>query len=125
MFASVNVPMPLTHSTPLALKRLATPPVICLTTAAFHSFAAAKSSSGSETVTPSFPNESRAWCRKCAVCTHALVGMQPDAQARAAELRLLLDADHLRAELGRADRGRVPAGAAAEDCDVDFHDRRS
>jgi hypothetical protein len=27
-----------------------------------------------------------------AVCTHAFVGMQPDAQARAAELGLLLDA---------------------------------
>ena len=77
MFASLNVPVPLTHSTPFALKSDATPPVICLTTAAFHSFAGAKSSAGSSTVTPSLPNESRAWCRKCAVCTHAFVGMQP------------------------------------------------
>ena len=44
-----------------------------------------------------------------------------DTQARAAELGLLLDADDLRAELRRADRGGVAAGAAAQDGDVDFH----
>ena len=77
MLASANVPVPLTHSTPLILKSDAIPPVICLTTASFHSFALGKSSSGSETLTPSFPNDSRPWCRKCAVCTHALVGTHP------------------------------------------------
>ena len=45
----------------------------------------------------------------------------PDAEARAAELRLLLDADDLRAELRRADRGGVPARAAAQDGDVTVH----
>ena len=77
VFASLKVPAPFTHSTPFALKSEATPPVICLTTAAFHSFATPKSSLGSETVTPSFGNDSRAVCRNCAVCTQALVGMQP------------------------------------------------
>ena len=73
----MNVPAPLTHSTLFALNSEATPPVICLTTAPFHSFAFAKSSCGSPTVTPSLPNVSCAWCRKCAVCTHAFVGMHP------------------------------------------------
>ena len=77
VFASRNVPVPRTHSTPFALKSDAIPPVIWETTADFHSFAAGKSSRGSSTATPSLPNESRAWCRKWAVCTHALVGMQP------------------------------------------------
>ena len=44
-----------------------------------------------------------------------------DAQAGAAELGLLLDAGDLRAELRRADRGGVAAGAAAEDGDVTLH----
>ena len=77
VFGPAKVPMPLTHSTPFALKSDATPPVICLTTAVFHSFAFAKSSCGSPTVTPSLPNVSCAWCMKCAVCTHAFVGMHP------------------------------------------------
>ena len=74
VFASLNVPLPRTQSTPFALKSEAIPPVICETTDVFHSLAAAKSSSGSLTDTPSFANESRAWCRKCAVCTHAFGG---------------------------------------------------
>ena len=50
---------------------------ICLTTAAFHSFAVAKSSCGAPTWTPSFPNVSSASFIANAVCTHAFVGMQP------------------------------------------------
>jgi hypothetical protein len=42
VLASANVPVPLTHSTPLTLKSVAIPPVICLTTASFHSFAVGK-----------------------------------------------------------------------------------
>ena len=45
VFASLKRPAPLTHSTPFALKRPATPVVSCLTTPSFHSFAVAKSSS--------------------------------------------------------------------------------
>ncbi len=75
--ALVNRPVPLTHSTPFALKRPATPPVIWATTPSFHAAAWGKSSCGSETPTPSFVNVSRASCSACAVCTHALVGMQP------------------------------------------------
>ena len=41
VWASLKRPVPLTHSTPLALKRLATPCVICATTCAFQSFAVA------------------------------------------------------------------------------------
>src|SRR5439155_12632392 len=44
-----------------------------------------------------------------------------DAQAGAAELGLLLDADHLRPELRGADRGGVAARAAAQDRDVNVH----
>jgi len=77
VFASLNVPVPLTHSTPLALKRLATPLVICLTTPSFHSFALPKSSCGSPTLTPSFANVSSASLIENAVCTHAFVGMHP------------------------------------------------
>src|SRR5436190_1731360 len=44
-----------------------------------------------------------------------------DAQAGAPELRLLLDADRLGAELRGADRRGVAAGASAENCDVRFH----
>ena len=51
--------------------------VIWLTTAAFHSLAAAKSSWGSSTSTPSLAKLSSASFRKNAVCTQALVGMQP------------------------------------------------
>ncbi len=74
---SLNVPVPLTHSTPFALNRLATPPVICLTTPSFHSLATAKSSCGSPTWTPSFANVSSASLIANAVCTHALVGTHP------------------------------------------------
>ena len=45
------------------LKSEATPPVICFTTPAFHSFAAGKSSCGSPTFTPSLANVSCAKCR--------------------------------------------------------------
>src|SRR5471032_2926502 len=43
------------------------------------------------------------------------------AEARAAELRLLLDAGDLRAQLGCADRCGVAPGTSAKDGDVDFH----
>ena len=51
--ASSKRPLPWNHVTLFALKSDATPPVICLTTAAFHSFAA-KSSSGSPVTTPAW-----------------------------------------------------------------------
>ena len=77
VFASEKRPVPLTHSTPLALKRLATPCVICFTTPSFHWFAVAKSSVGSPTWTPSFAKVSSASLIANAVCTQAFVGMQP------------------------------------------------
>ena len=76
-FGPVNRPFPLTHSTPFALNSEATPPVIWPTTASFHWTAVPKSSVGSPTETPSFANVSRASWIACAVCTQALVGMQP------------------------------------------------
>ncbi len=48
-----------------------------MTTAVFHSFAAAKSRVGSPIRTPSFEKLSSAAFRKNAVWTQALVGMQP------------------------------------------------
>ncbi len=51
--ALVKRPVPLTHSTPFAFRSAATPPVICLTTASFQATACGKSSTGSETPTPS------------------------------------------------------------------------
>jgi hypothetical protein len=77
VFASLNTPVPFTHSTPFALKRLATPLVICFTTPDFHSFAVAKSSCGSPTITPSFAKVSAASLIEYAVCTQAFVGMHP------------------------------------------------
>ncbi len=77
VFASLNRPVPCTHSTPFALKRLATPLTICLTTDAFHSFAVAKSSCGAPTWTPSLPNVCSASFIANAVWTHAFVGMHP------------------------------------------------
>ena len=77
VFEPVKVPFPFAHSTPFALKRPATPPVICLTTPFFHSTAWPKSSSGAETFTPNLAKTSPAWCSACAVCTQALVGMHP------------------------------------------------
>ena len=77
VFASRKRPVPFTHSTLFALNRLATPPVICATTCAFHSFDAPKSSCGSPTRTPNFPKLSCASLSANAVCTHAFVGMQP------------------------------------------------
>ena len=77
VFASLKRPAPLTHSTPLALKSDATPPVICLTTPSFHWLATAMSSCGSPTLTPNFANDSCASFSANAVCTHAFVGMQP------------------------------------------------
>ena len=121
VFASLNDPVPFTHSTPFALKRPATPLVICLTTPAFHSFAAAKSSCGSATCTPIFGKLSLAWCRKCAVCTHAFVGMHPTRrQVPPSSGSFSMQRDP-RAQLGGADRGRVSARASAQHCDVYVH----
>src|ERR671910_2052214 len=77
VFGPLKPPRPLTHSTPFALKRPATPPVICLTTPFFHSTAWPKFSCGRLTSTPNLAKVSPAWCIACAVWTHAFVGMQP------------------------------------------------
>jgi hypothetical protein len=61
----------------LDLKRLATPPVSWSTIWSFQVLAAAKSSSGSPTLTPSLAKVSPASFSAKAVCTHAFVGMQP------------------------------------------------
>src|SRR5437763_6013011 len=77
VFASVNRPVPLTHSTPFDLNRLATPDVIWLTTCDFHSFAVPKSSDGGPTSAPSFPNVCSASLLAGAVSSYAFVGMHP------------------------------------------------
>ena len=55
VFALVKRPVPLTHSTPFALKSPATPCVICFTTPAFQTLAVAKSSFALLTCTPNLP----------------------------------------------------------------------
>src|SRR6185437_179075 len=77
VFAPAKRPLPLTHSTPFALNSDATPPVICLTTPAFHSFAFARSSLASPISTPNLAKLSSASFSANAVWTHAFVGMQP------------------------------------------------
>ena len=77
VFALVKRPVPFTHSTPFALNRNATPSVICLTTPAFQTLAVAKSSLASLTCTPNLAKLSSTSRNAYAVCTQALVGMQP------------------------------------------------
>ena len=95
VLASLNVPVPLTHSTPFALKSEATPPVICLTTPSFHSFAVPNSSWAAEL-------DAELVERVLGFLVQRMRGLDPrfrrdapDAQARAAELRLALDARDL------------------------------
>ena len=121
VFASRKRPAPLTHSTPFALNRDATPEVIWLTTPAFQAFEAAKSSRASPTWTPNFAKLSSASFSANAVCTHALVGISAHAETCAAKLRLLLDAGDPRAELRGADGCGVAPGASPENGDVDVH----
>src|SRR5262249_44571558 len=59
-FASLNVPVPLIHSTLLDLNRNETPCVVCFTTAAFHAFTFANLRCKSSSLTPSFSNVSSA-----------------------------------------------------------------
>jgi hypothetical protein len=61
----------------LALNRNATPLVIRFTAAVFHSFATENSNFGPSSMTPSWPKVSSVCFSANAVCTHALVGMQP------------------------------------------------
>jgi hypothetical protein len=77
VFASLNVPVPRIHSTPLALNKNATPLVIRFTAAALHWLAAENSNFGPSSLTPSLPKVSSACFSANAVCTHAFVGMQP------------------------------------------------
>ena len=77
VFASLKVPLPLTHSTPFALNNDATPCVICLTTPAFHSLARPNSSWNPPSLTPSLSKVCSASFSAKAVCTQAFVGMQP------------------------------------------------
>ena len=121
MFASLNVPAPFTHSTPFDLKSDATPPVICLTTRGLPLVRLREVELG-------LGDGDAELAERVARLVEEVRGLHPrlrrdaaDAQARAAELRLLLDADDLRPELRRADRGRVAAGAAAQDGDVTVH----
>ena len=121
VFASLNRPAPLTHSTPFALKSEATPLVICLTTPAFHSFAAPKSSFGSPTLTPSFAKVSSASLIANAVCTHAFVGMQPTRR----HVPPSSGSFSMQAAFAPSCAARIAAGvsprAASEDGDVTFH----
>ena len=114
-------PVPFTHSTPFALKRPATPCVICVDDAGLPGVRG-----GEVEVRLADPD---------AELREALLGLPEregglhprlrrdaaDAEAGAAELGLLLDAGDRRAQLRGADRGGVAARAAPEDGDVNVH----
>ena len=121
VFASLKRPLPFTHSTPFALKSPATPAGHLLDDRGLP-----------------LVRDRQVELRRAdldAELAEGLLGLlqrerglhprlgrdAADAQAGAAELGLLLDADDLRAELRGADRGRVAAGAASEDGNVTFH----
>ena len=70
---------------------------------------------------PSMPNVSFSWVRMCAssaLRSSALEGMQPTLRQTPPQYFSSTTADRL-AELRRADRGDVPAGAGAEDQDIE------
>ena len=121
VFASLKRPMPFTHSTPFALNRLATPRVICLDDAGLPRVRRGE-------VEPRLADLDAELREALLGLLQRERGLHPrlrrdaaDAQAGAAELRLLLDARDLRAELRGADRGGVAAGASAQDGDVNVH----
>ena len=103
--ASSNRPAPWNQVTPLALKSEATPPVICFTTAAFHSLACAKSSGLSRD--DAEPGRSRVRRGVRALFDPGLGRNTSDAQARSPELGLLVDARDTGTELRGPDRRRI------------------
>ena len=121
VFGPLKRPRPLTHSTPFALKRPGD--------AAGHLLDDAVLPLDRLTeVQLRLADLDAELGERLARLVHRMRGLHPglgrDAthpQASAAELGLLLDADDLRAQLGCADRCRVPAGASAQDGDVTFH----
>ena len=117
----VNRPVPLTHSTPFAFSRLATPPVICLTTPSFQAAACEKSSSRLGHADAELGERLPGVVQRMRGLHPRLGGDTPDPEARAADLGLLLDADDLATELGGANRGRVSRRPSSEDGDVTFH----
>ena len=74
------------------MKSEATPDVICLTTPSFHSFALANSSWKPPSLTPELVERVLGFLQRERRLYPSLRRDAPDAQARAAELRLALDA---------------------------------
>ena len=104
------------------LNRNSMPRALLSTTLRLRSWALAMSSVGSPTSMPRLP-ASRISSSTEAVCSSALVGMQPRWQAGAAELGVLLDHRDLQAELPGADARDVAARAAADDDQVELFSR--
>ena len=121
VFASENLPTPLTHVTPFALKsdgnaagHLADDGALPLVRGAEVELRLADLHAELRERVARLMDELRRLHPR-------LRRDAPDAQARPAQLGLLLDAGDLRAELRCADRGGVATGATAQDGDVDFH----
>ena len=121
VFGPVNVPEPLTHSTPLALKSAGDAAGHLLDDCGLPLVRLRE-------VELRLTDRHAELAERVVRLVHEMRGLHPrlgrdapDPQAGSAELGLLLDARDLGAELRGANRCGVPAGASAEDCDVDIH----
>ena len=121
VFGPVNVPAPLTHSTPFALKSDGDAAGHLLDDRALPLVRLRE-------VELRLADGDTELAERVVRLVQEMCGLHPrlrrdapDAQARSAELGLLLDARDLGAELRGANRCGVAAGASAEDCDVDIH----
>ena len=125
VFASLKRPVPLTHSTPFVLKRLATPDGHLLDDAVLPLVRRGEVERRLTDLDAELGEGLLGLLDREGGLHPGLGRDAADAQAGAAELGLLLDADRLGAQLGRADRCGVAARAASEDGDVTFHVLRS
>ena len=121
VFGPVNVPLPFSHSTPFAFSSPATPFVIWSTTPSFHVATVPKSSMRVGGDHAELRERLARLVEGVRALHPRLRGDATHAEARATEPRLALDTDDAAPELGGADRGGVPRGAASEDGDVTFH----
>ena len=108
----ISLPSPSIVVMPRALMRPWSPLNLLATISSRYAVTAAMSMPPKVEVTP-YLADSRVTSATSAECRSALVGMQPDVQAGAADL-VLLDQTDGQAELARAQRGGVPTASAAK-----------
>ena len=103
------------------LRRLASPtspPVSLSTTDCFHSSSLGRSTLGLPNETPCVAISSVSAITRAA-CSSALEGMQPTLRQTPPSALVALDQRGLQPQVGRAERGRVAAGAGAEHHDLE------